>query len=718
MAEDSLIKIFLYNTKSSGRELLVTKSPRPELLKHAFCTDNLQDFNHWIVRVCTSLLGAMNVGTLVDLVNLNTAFAHDIFPTLIKLYLACDNEELNKRLEKEVAGFFRLFYLSFEIPDPRAIGLLRDKKVVRCMLMVAECNRLQHQELLYSGKFCVPKMTLNYVHVAKAAEYCQAHFTAILYGELWAFVGPPDGQICHDIKKKEPPEVFALCKTLQKSYKEVGGLDIYRYLIDPLQQRQEFLLAHNLHSQYLLEMTGPSGQIQTGKVLMEDGLFKVAQSVSRVDDELKYEIAWRLGDWSVLDQCESTENFVAEFEKSHYSAIKRYYSADEKNVSVYVDQARDAVTKMLKNTAIESPRNLYKFFGMLNLLQQIEDFCKIRFRREEYDKSLEAKFNSADRLPTTDFYWTEKTLSQRLCLFEGTGIRALRDKSGWVQSACVKTTTDLITSAFQSEKNGIASFNIARLKQSGIADFNKLHKLQVIEAELYWQQGCTDLSKLILKNAVKEVASSDRIDAFLVRIDVYSKLGEMAAEGSHAESPTAIFDDYYHPAIDALHSYIKQVRRVEQVVKGVYDNDEIGRNLKSRITVYETTAKFFDREYVKILTEINSVEHQQKQDLLLREEMVLNELCEKIRNQTASKEEKLHYKQLQTNYKIDEMELQQVERSRVTYVTNALKYYLTHMRHAHQGNLNIFRIISLWLANKQVRLTFVSEVPFIFYLII
>ncbi len=30
------------------------------------------------------------------------------------------------------------------------------------------------------------KIQLDYMHISKAAQYCEAYFTSIMYGELWA----------------------------------------------------------------------------------------------------------------------------------------------------------------------------------------------------------------------------------------------------------------------------------------------------------------------------------------------------------------------------------------------------------------------------------------------------------------------------------------------------------------------------------------------------
>lgn len=47
------------------------------------------------------------------------------------------------------------------------------------MITIAECIRVNNLNTMN-------KIQLNYMHVAKAAQYCEAYFTSIMYAELWA----------------------------------------------------------------------------------------------------------------------------------------------------------------------------------------------------------------------------------------------------------------------------------------------------------------------------------------------------------------------------------------------------------------------------------------------------------------------------------------------------------------------------------------------------
>lgn len=60
------------------------------------------------------------------------------------------------------------------------------------------------------------QLKLNYLYVAKAAEYCYAHFTAILYADLWV--------TCQETvdKAKSDPMMLSIMKEVLESFEAVS----------------------------------------------------------------------------------------------------------------------------------------------------------------------------------------------------------------------------------------------------------------------------------------------------------------------------------------------------------------------------------------------------------------------------------------------------------------------------------------------------------------
>lgn len=87
------------------------------------------------------------------------------------------------------------------------------------MITVAECIRINNLNTMN-------KITLEYMHIAKAAQYCEAYFTSIMYAELWALQIEAASQYTLVQIKSE--------SRLQEIMKKVSKCPIYHPETDPL----------------------------------------------------------------------------------------------------------------------------------------------------------------------------------------------------------------------------------------------------------------------------------------------------------------------------------------------------------------------------------------------------------------------------------------------------------------------------------------------------
>lgn len=65
------------------------------------------------------------------------------------------------------------------------------------MITVAECIRINNLNT-------ISRITLEYMHIAKAAQYCEAYFTSVMYAELWALQIEASSQYTLAQIKSEP----------------------------------------------------------------------------------------------------------------------------------------------------------------------------------------------------------------------------------------------------------------------------------------------------------------------------------------------------------------------------------------------------------------------------------------------------------------------------------------------------------------------------------
>lgn len=161
-------------------------------------------------------------------------------------------------------------------------------------------------------------------------------------------------------------------------------MDAVSSFLDPIASRQTYLQLTNAYDQISLQMdvnlvNNPDTINEFANHLARSGLYALANALSQKSTK-QFECAWRLGDWNVLNQMNSTEpnDFQQEFEKQHYIALKCLQTTrDEKGVKDALKTARYAIISFLKHLSLECTNNIYHHLERLTLLQQIDDFCQV-----------------------------------------------------------------------------------------------------------------------------------------------------------------------------------------------------------------------------------------------------------------------------------------------------------------------------------------------------
>lgn len=219
---------------------------------------------------------------------------------------------------------------------------------------------------------------MNYLHIAKAANFCDAHFTAILYGEMARMKRITNAELEYDDTKVK--------MVMKNSYQSIGEIDAVSAFIDPIKCRSEYLrLKKSWNELYLrldaVSMMQPTNTSAYAQYMSDSGLYSFANVLTQKVNEVNYECAWRLGDWSVIErmsECDTQKhNSFDECEKYHYLALKCLNGKDESGVKVNVERARLQIIRRIKLSSYECTRNIYKILTSLQLLQQIEEFCDV-----------------------------------------------------------------------------------------------------------------------------------------------------------------------------------------------------------------------------------------------------------------------------------------------------------------------------------------------------
>lgn len=212
------------------------------------------------------------------------------------------------------------------------------------------------------------QLKLNYLHIAKAALYCEAYFTAILYGELASY------------EKHDDNKQVKIQSIMKDSYQSIGETDAVCAFIDPITQKMEYLELNRCWNEILIGIDAQSnGFTQNDRYLMEAGLYSLPNKLAQGNDVPNYECAWRLTDWGIVEGSDSQKEDSIGFDKHHYFALKNLQQKDQIGTKLNVKRAFEAVIKMFKQSSYECTKTIYKNLMMLHLLLQIEEFCHVRY---------------------------------------------------------------------------------------------------------------------------------------------------------------------------------------------------------------------------------------------------------------------------------------------------------------------------------------------------
>lgn len=203
--------------------------------------------------------------------------------------------------------------------------------------------------------------------------------------------------------------------------------------LDPIANRSMYLQFNQSWNRIFLEHDAQSYADQnvllTAKAnLSASGLFGLANVISPESNAKQYECAWRLSDWSVVDQVKSDE-VNRTFDGSHYTALRCLQSKDELGANLAISQARQHIINELRSASLECTNNLYTHLQRLALVQQIDDFMLVQFHRAaepSVDHNVFDIWRLQDQIECSDFKHKEPILAQRITIAKAAGLRATR----------------------------------------------------------------------------------------------------------------------------------------------------------------------------------------------------------------------------------------------------------------------------------------------------
>ncbi|XP_043278372.1 serine-protein kinase ATM [Venturia canescens] len=663
---------------------------------------NYESYDKWIIDITCMLLDCfVNFYTpsLQPVCRESVEFCEILFPRLVNLVQSIDSRRVNdvclciNRFFSRVYQALRETEINMTIPEsPVTRDIFLSYRCVGCMINVVNFMRIQSSDNA--------PMFLEYLYIAKAAQYCSAYFTSVLYAELWCQSLLQDSRLLQDkipgswispidcICELRPEPGKLLQSIVREAYLHIGDPDsIYgcglSHLIDPSYRIQHYVHLRQWDKVLLAQdVELSSGNVSARGVLhslqqsgLQSLLGRVISTINKEQenvDDFMYEAAWRLADWNILESHRSHENVdhstssisprsrICEYHSSHYRALKSLRESDSVGLRTFLDDARTSLVYSLRKISLECSQTVYPILSQLRMLQEIEDFANV-----EPDRCHEAveNWNRENDLDSNDFQWIEPILSQRLVMYQ--------TKGTLTNGALINTHFDIAEIAEEQGYLSIAARALDSLSRHNLSSATR-DELTYHEAHLAWIRKDQDIGRYLLRNLIKKSNLSPNLRA--KALHVYGNW--MAVTKS--ENPQEVIEKYYEESIKTSLSI---------------DNQSL-RDRKNLTNAQADVAQFADAQYHQIIEFMQSPQYE---SLLECTKLKDNESKSMIAGKSRDEQRAITIYQRQVTN--DAAEVENIKREKSMYLVLAAKYYLMTLQTGEDHDLLVFRLVSLWLDN-------------------
>lgn len=649
--------------------------------------DSSISYNNWITNITKHLLETLQgfCKSLLPVAENKPVFCENILPHLVYFlleYKPLTRPILNKHLN---CFFFKHYKIKTEKPSEKinrnfhqVYGVIENniycnKSAVQCLLSIINFIRLQENNPLQTI------LDINYLYVSQAAQFCSAHFTSIQYLEVWC-----ETQFKRMNKDKEsmvfnpvdvitemlPEEGLLLQSILNKSYKSIGDSDAIEGC------GSSYLLNLSSRTQYYQQLRKWDRVMencdlqQTTEVISKDyleafsnsGLQNVAHIMASNHNDLKYDYCWQLNKWDLPDSGDKS------FESLHYHALRHVHLNNLDKAIPMINEARLVVIESLYYASLESTATIYTPLTKLKIIEDLDDFISTSDKKKLFYNWLNQK-----TLRTNDFVNINKILSQRCKLLDFNG----------------------------DKRSGILRMKIAELAQQNdwlleagrhlatVATLNNHQKHTILwakveETRLLWKRNDCHMARVLLKCVVEELENCEYPFLFSLALQLYGSW----MEETKSETSNDIIRKYFQ----------KSIRKLELEPA---NKEEFGLDCKKVLSdAHKHLSQFTDTLYQQLNKYIKT-EDFQKRILDVEDSIIKGKALVALGKSTNNIEKQKAGSSLINQSNIDKSDISNKNDEKNKYLKLTLQNYLQLMALDDESKLPIYRIISLWLENKE-----------------
>nr|CAI5844505.1 unnamed protein product [Callosobruchus analis] len=634
-----------------------------------WCPSSEVPHNGWITQLLTAILDTFADGCflskLKDIAKLKPKFCEKMLPYLIHLLLSLKDRKISDIISEKIDYFFSSHWESTVTNTSNVNAVITNKRSVKCMLDVVDVNRLPD-----NTKSRITPLNINFLKAAKAAEFCSAHFTALLYSDLWCQT-KIDGILDRNkqlteqrftmldtIYENESEEIGeALQNILRNAYKAVGDLDALSgcgtyFLLKPQTRVEHYKQFENWErAVQFYAMKTPMGKDDRLN-LMESfkacRLYQIpllcSKEYEKEMEQSQYECLWRFSQWDTCEKNPSDIVGTVEFEESRYFALKSIHG---NNYTLFEEFKKLQLQSVVDVEDYAQCIETRDFGKLLNKWQQQWDILQNNYQYLEPIIAQRATLLK-DYLCSNENPILEKFLKEMLFDLADVCKNEKQFKDGWM------VLEDLRKIVKSDDKTNIT-------------------RIQLLDAQLSWMTGDGTLAKHILNKLSKNEAAEPRLRALALK-----QLGEYMS-ATNSENTLTIINDYYRKSISLLSS--------------VSNSDEHRGDI---VDTYEKCATFMDQQYQQVNNYMKTELFQRKIMHMESSKKTASEI-QKQRKKTKDEARAAAIHNRQSN--IDEDEINNIKQERCQYLKMAMRFYLLSLKNS-DNKMHIFRAVSLLLENR------------------
>ncbi|MED6266273.1 hypothetical protein CHARACLAT_000394 [Characodon lateralis] len=616
---------------------------------------------------------------------------------------------------------------------------LYNKTSLRTMLAVIDYLRHQQRPVQADSNSCGTVcdsnfwLELNYLEVARTAQSCSAHFTALLYTEIYVDKIRANMEENFRTKSKatcklnfeENSQNFTISSLTEKS-KEDTNISLQELLIEVYRSIGE---PDSLYGCGGETMTSPLTRIRTyeheamwGKALTSYDLHSTLPEVTRLVGivegmqnfglssilatymrglesegiewgaelrERRFQAAWRNMQWD----CERSERSDQSNPGFHESVFCGLQALRDKEFSIFDDilkRARAAEVEELCRGTLEAVSSLYPALRNLQSIRELES-SKHLFIRSFSDVTLREVCSQwrqhSQLLADSDFTVVEPILALR-SVAQHTLLSKMEDPENnrYLSSVLTDHLMELCRLARKAGNTQLAERAVYQMKQysdGGTWVSSPVLSWQLEEAQVFWVKGEQGLALGLLRQMIHSLEEKVDFNPALAPLftECLRLCGNWLAE-TCLESPGVILEKYLERAV--------------KVIEG--DSGARDPRLQSQRTkAFLSLARFSDAQYQSIDKYMNSSEFENKQALLekAKEEVDLMRERKVTSNRYTIK--------VQRELELDETALSNLRTDRKRFLCKAVENYIQCLEQGEEHDTWVFRLASLWLENADIR---------------